>query len=517
MKPVFVGNAVIVSENPIATLVGYDILKKGGNAIDAAASIAFTLSVTLPHLGGIGGDFFALITDGNSEPLFIDGSGPAPQTQTIELMKEKGFKEMPSRGVLTITVPGFVDAVYTMWKELGHFEWRELLKPAISLAEKGFPSSKILKESIESNKDILQKDSGSTSTYLRSVDGKIIKFPQLAKALKLIAEDPREFYEGDISEKIVNYVKSKGGVLDYEDLKRYKSSIGIPLKMSFRDYLIYEMPPPTQGITTLHSLKLLELTIESKPKLKSSARIKKYIQIFRCAYVLRDKFITDPKRMKVSINELLNEKKLQKLIFELCKDVKIVKKLESKEPKGDTTFFIVSDKNGITVAGIQSLYYPFGSGITEPTYGITLNNRGADFSLDITHVNKLEPGKRTLHTLSAMMVFKDKKVKYVIGCSGGHFRPQIHTEVFSNIVDYGMDIYEAMAFPRFLWDIKTNELLVEEGYKKVEIEGLKIVKKPYPSRFGVVALLEVIDDLRLGVADIRSEGISLGIIEALRY
>lgn len=473
--------------------------------------MAFTLSVVLPHLGGVGGDFFALITNGDSEPLFIDCSGPAPQAQTIELMRKKGLKEMPIKGALTITVPGFVDAAHLMWKELGHLEWRELLKPAALLAEKGFPPSKLLKDSIKSNRDLLQKDEGSSIMYLKSSNN-IIKFPQLAKALKLIAEDPREFYEGIIGEKIVNYVRSKGGVLDYEDLKRYKASLGAPLSISFRNYLVYETPPPTQGITTLHILKLLEFTSEQKPKPKSLARIRKYIQLFKCAYYLRDKFITDPKKMKIDVSDLIHDNKLQKIISEMCKDIKI-----KGGSGGDTTFFIVSDKNGVTVAGIQSLYHPFGSGITEPTYGITLNNRGADFSLDPAHTNRLEPGKRTLHTLSAMMVFKNKKIKYVIGCSGGHFRPQIHTEIFTNITEYGMDLYEAVAFPRFLWDVKTNELLVEKGYNKVEVKGLKVVKKPYPSRLGIAALLEVHDNLRTAVADIRSEGISLGIIEALEY
>ncbi|MEM3646352.1 MAG: gamma-glutamyltransferase, partial [Candidatus Bathyarchaeia archaeon] len=232
-----------------------------GNAVDATVSIGFSLSVVLPHLSGLGGDFFALIMDPNGRVHFLNGSGYAPRRLTLDFMRKLGFSSMPSHGVYSISVPGMVDGLHKLWRRFGSLEWGRLILPAIKIAH-GFPATKSLCEALSNLKDELMKDRGSRETYLvgdrAPCEGDVISFKGLAEALEIVKSDPRSFYEGEIAESIVDYVNSLVGVLELEDFKRYSGEFGDPLSIEYRGKKVYEMPPNTQGVTTLHILKLLE-------------------------------------------------------------------------------------------------------------------------------------------------------------------------------------------------------------------------------------------------------------------
>jgi gamma-glutamyltranspeptidase/glutathione hydrolase len=496
----------VASEHPLASFIGSKVLESGGNAVDAAVAVSATLSVTLPHLGGLGGDFFALVMQPSGKVRFFNGSGYSPKKASLEDIRSLGYDEMPSDGPLSPVVPGMVDGLRMMWEALGTAEWKDLILPAAKIAKEGFVVTRSLSTAITSSIEKLSNDKGSRITYLAGGkpprEGDLIKFPGLSKALEEIAENPRSFYEGEIARKISEYVQKAGGLLDLEDFKEFKAVEGNPISISYKGLIVYEMPPNTQGITTLHILKMLEGYEPVSGGSRSHERILKYLEVFLKAYAVRDMFVTDPARMQVSVEELLR----------MDLDVTNVR-YGNQFLGGDTTFFSVIDSDGCVVAGIQSLFYPFGSFVTEPYYGITLNARASSFSLDPRNINRLEPRKRPLHTLSAMLVKDDARGEVKsIGLSGGHFRPQLHAEIFTNIVDYGMHPQEAIEHPRFVWHPGRKDVGLEEGYEMPSLEEYRFSLKPYPSRLGVAALTEVRSNgVRGAYCDIRGDGLPAGL------
>jgi gamma-glutamyltranspeptidase/glutathione hydrolase len=500
--------AVIATENYVSSLVGYKTLALGGNAIDAAVTTSIALSLNIPHLGGLGGDFLALIYIADKNKVYcINGSGYAPKKLSIEHLHNAGYQNMPEKGPLSITIPGLLDGIYQMWKKFGTTDWSKLIKEVYSLYGKGFSACNSLINAYRKYKVDLLRDAGSRTTYKKLDDaayGTPIRFEGLYKTLELISEDHRIFYEGEIAESIQHYVTDSGGVIEYEDLKKYKAEWVEPLTIEFNGNLIYEMPPNTQGVTTLQILKLFEETNLSELSPNSINRIKTSIDLFKIAYYIRDQYITDPKYMHHTIDELLSSEFLKSI------------HMENAEPytkrDGDTTYFTIIDNEGNIISGIQSLFHPFGSLITEPTYGITLNSRASSFSLNKKHINCLYPGKKPLHTLSSIIA-NSTSYTLALGLSGGHYRPQLHSEILTNILIYNMNVQEALEYPRYIWIPNTNKIEFENGYEECGIYKYITVKRKYPSRMGVAAASILRDDnIRISYCDIRGEGIPLGLV-----
>ncbi|MEO3994046.1 MAG: gamma-glutamyltransferase family protein [Desulfurococcaceae archaeon TW002] len=502
--PFYSSEGVVASETALASCVGVKVLELGGNAVDASVAVSLMLSVNIPHLGGLGGDFFALIKDPQGRITFINGSGYAPAKMTAEFIKTLGLKEVPLEGPLSIVVPGMIDGLRVMWEKLGSLEWRRILDLVINSVKKGFSISPSFATALNNFKDLLIKDAGSRKTYYSYtqyyVPGQLVRFDNIVKALDLIKENPRHFYEGDIAVKISEYVKSLGGVISYEDMRNYKASIEEPIKLNLDKITVYEMPPNTQGITTLQLLKLLEEERVDKPN--SISRLRMYVDLFKTVYKLRDLYVGDSRYMSVKIDELLSIDLLRNSSSEQRRSLHI---------DGDTTYFAIIDREGTIVSGIQSLFYPFGSKITEPTYGITLNSRASSFNLIPNHPNSLAPLKKPLHTLSAMIVLTDDR-EIALGLSGGHFRPQLHAEIFQNMFKYGMNPQEAIEYPRFIWYPGTNIIEFEEGFEKGVIEGYTLREVKYPSRLGVAAAAEIRGGVKASYVDIRGDGLALGLL-----
>ena len=508
LKHPFIGfNGAVSSEHYAASLAGLRVLEAGGNAVDAAVAVSFTLASTLPHLNGLGGDFFALVYK-DGRVYFIDGSGPAPRGLDMSLLAEKGYDTMPREGPYTVTVPGMVDAVYTMWNRLGTMEWETLIAPAIK-SSMNAPVSRGLARAYDRMRDSLLKYE-PTRRGLSEVEfafGSRIGLRGLSRALQRIAEDHRDFYEGEVAGDIVESIRATGGVLDYDDLKSYRARVSEPLRLEIGECSLYEMPPPTQGATTLHMIYLLSKRRNKLEEYKpnSAARIKEHFDSALKAYAIRDKYITDPDFMEIDPYSLTSPT--------------ILEELEEATPhaegpnagSGDTTFFVTADGDGNIVAGIQSLYHPFGSKIMTSRFQIFLNNRASDFRLSDTHVNRLEPGKRTLHTLSSLVMSCGDDV-IVFGASGGHFRPQQHAWFAVNNLVYGMDVQEAIEYPRALLDLSSRRFVVETGLETPSYHGFKPEHYPYPGRTGVAASL-LLDASKLWFMagnDPRGDGIALG-------
>jgi len=478
---------VVAAEHPLAASVGSWVLGEGGNAVDAAVSVSFVLSVVLPHLGGLGGDFFALA---GPSPVWVDGSGPAPARLTRSLVEARGFSVMPRRSPLSITVPGMVDALYRLWAQLGSLPWRVLVEPAARIAEEGFPLHRELVRAVEANRWVLVRHGGELLRDLERPGEGLVRLPGLARALRRIAEDPRDFYEGEIARSLVEAVRRAGGVLGLEDLAGYRARITLPLRSEAYGWTLYEGPPPTQGATTLLLLRLLESRRWEGPLSRERARA--LVEEARRAYAVRDAYITDPEYMGVGVEDLIDPSRLPG------------GRASSVGSAEDTTYFVVIDGEGRWVSGIQSLYNHFGSGVADPVFQVPLNNRGADFSLEPGHANTLEPGKRTRHTLSTLAAEKDGRT-LILGTSGGNYRPQIHALLFTNYVVHGMGLEESVNLPRLLWDPTTRRIMFEEGWDWL---GTPL---PYPSRLGVAALARIQYGFGEAYEDPRGVGVTVAV------
>ncbi|MGC9227126.1 gamma-glutamyltransferase family protein [Caldivirga sp.] len=488
----------VASEHPVASNVGVEVLRSGGNAFDAAVAVSLTLAVVQPHLGGLGSDLVALTYEASEGDVeFLNATGWAPAGLSKGLLESRGLNGVPLRGPLSPVVPGMLAGLYSMWRRFGSIEWRSLVNYVIKAVEPGFPAGPSLVRAIGSVVKTGAIDDSFKAVYpINAEPWSIVKIPKLIKALRLIAEKGDEaFYNGEIGESIITHVNSLGGVFNASDLRDYRPEWGKALSVNYRGFTINETPPNTQGLTTLMILKLLEDYMPKGPF--TADRIIKYLDAYKVAYRARDMFIGDPRFIEVPINNLLDPGFLRG----------IGESGGSLSGTGDTTYFVVVDGYGNVVSGIQSLYHHFGSLVTDPNYGVTLNNRASDFSLK--GPNALEPRKRPLHTLSTVMVAKDGELKYALGTSGAHYRPQQHALMLTNIIDYGMSPVEAVNAPRFLWS--NSELLIEDGYDTTGL-NTKYITLSYPGATGVASILALLNGgFKLLYSDIRGDGLALGL------
>ena len=446
----------IASQIHYASLAGLEILRNGGNAFDAAITVSSVLTVLLPHTSSIGGDGFILAKDSSGELIAYNGSGRSPRRFPVE----KYLEIKPVRGPLTVTVPGLVDLWGWIQENYASMDLLDLLRPAISLAENGFYVQEQLGKAINNSYKELMPYSSWVKTFGTLKKGDHVKFKDLARILRIIGKKgPREFYEGKLAEEIVEKLTEQGVLIDYEDFRDHYGEMVKPIKINYKDYELYELPPNTQGLTTLELLKLVEISELNKKKFSDEDRIVEFFKLSIIAYSDRDKYISDPKFYSIDADFLLSENRLKTLINRKLG-------MSMKASEADTTFFVVGDKNGNSVGFIQSIFYPFGSGIV--VNEIPFQCRGAGFAKVKGLPNSPAPLKRPLHTLSILLAEHDREGIYIIGCAGGYLRPQIHSEVLMNIVDYGMSLSEAIDAPRYmLLDFVNGE--IKKGIVEIDL------------------------------------------------
>ncbi|MGC8948704.1 MAG: gamma-glutamyltransferase family protein [Thermoprotei archaeon] len=492
-------NGVVVSQNYHASMAGIKILENGGNAFDAAITISSVLSVVIPHTGGLGGDGFilAITPDGI---IGYNGSGPAPSG-----FDEKEYISIaPVRGPLTVTIPGLVDLWRWVYDKYCTKNLEELLSQAISLAVNGFPVSDELARAIEASKNILASYQSWNKLYGNFKSGDWFIQKDLGEVLKKISKfGPEEFYKGELARELADGLRAQDVPVDIRDLRVYKGEPVRPLRSEYRGYDIYELPPNTQGITTLEILSMIEEANIDRLDFNDPQRIELQLKITGLAYEDRDAFLGDPRFSQIPIEKLLSKNYLRNRIQE---------KLKGGILKGaDTTFFAVADKFGNMVGFIQSLFYPFGSGIV--VKGIPFQNRGAGFAKSLSSPNRPGRGRRPLHTLSVLLAEKGER-KLIIGCAGGDLRPQIHSEILENIVAYNMNISKAVDAPRFMlteWN-KYFSAIIEGRLQLPKSNEIKIETLPYySSSVGIANIIEYVRGVYAGTSDPRSEGIALAL------
>lgn len=456
-KSTYSTNGMVATSQPLAAQAGLDILKKGGNAVDAAIATAACLTVVEPTSNGIGGDAFALVwIKGKLHGL--NASGPAPQSISIEALREAGYEEMPKTGWVPVTVPGTPSAWANLSERFGTFPLTEVLQPAIDYAEKGYPISPMVgrfwKEHFRKFKDTLKGKQFESwfDTFApknRAPEaGEIWASLDHAATLRSIAESKAEsFYRGELAEKIVNFSTQYGGYLRKDDLAVYQPEWVKPIKVNYRGFDVWEMPPNGQGLIALQALNVLKgFDFEVKDTVDT---YHKQIEALKLAFADGKHYITDEKLMKTSVEDLLSDSYAEERRRMISGEAAVPK--AGKPVQGGTVYLATADGEGNMVSFIQSNYMGFGSGLVVPGTGIALQNRGHNFSLDPSHDNSLEPGKRPYNTIIPGFLTKGNEAVGPFGVMGGFMQPQGHVQVIMNTVDFHLNPQATLDAPRWQW------------------------------------------------------------------
>ncbi|WP_379969783.1 gamma-glutamyltransferase [Ectobacillus sp. sgz5001026] len=523
-KPVIGTKTMVVSPHYLASTAGARILAKGGNAFDAAVAVSACLAVVYPHMTNVGGDSFWL-TYHHAEKKVRAYNGSGRSGYQVNRNLYEGEEEIPRRGVRSaITVPGMVDSWDAVLREYGRLSLAEVLEPAITYATEGFPMSSSHEENTRLVYDVLSHTPITSSIYTPA--GKIIrtgeKFvqSQLANTLRVLAKEGRDaFYKGSIAEEIASFLKEHGGYLIRDDFADHYGNWVDPISTSYHDYTMYQVPPNSQGFSALMTLNILENYDFSSIKHGSYEYYHVLVEALKRSFTDRNKVLTDPDFYDIPLKRLLSKEYAAQLAASISLDQVGSQKTE---PIGnDTAFAAVIDDEGNAVSFIQSLYFEFGSAVVAGNTGILLQNRGSFFSLNPNHVNKLEPHKRTFHTLMPAMAFLNGKPSILYGTQGGEGQPQTQTAVITRLIHYGMNPQQAVSEPRFVWGRTwgdaTQELKVEARVHDDVLTALSsaghIVRK-VQEMDGVMGHAHAIqidaNGFRLGGSDPRSDGAAIG-------
>ncbi len=447
-------NGMAATSQPLATQAALDILKKGGNAIDAAIAANAVLGVVEPTGCGVGGDLFAIIWSADKQKLYgLNASGRSPRSLKLEYFKNKGLDFIPSTGPLPVSVPGCVDGWFEMHDMFGRLPMREILQPAINYARDGFPVTEVIANSLETGTAALKQYPNIKETYMPGgkspAKGEIFKNPNLANTLDKIARGGRnEFYRGSIAKSIDAFMKSQGGFLTYDDMARHTSEWVEPVSSTYRGYDIWELPPNGQGIATIQILNILEGFDLARLGFGSAEYIHLFTEAKKLAFEDRAKFYADPRFSAVPVSQLISKKYAVER-RRMISPSKASKRYDpGKIEAGNTIYLTVADKFGNMVSLIQSNYRGMGSGMCPTGLGFVLQDRGEMFSLDPGHANAYAPGKRPFHTIIPGFITKNGKPWISFGVMGGDMQPQGHAQIIINLIDFKMNLQEAGDAPR---------------------------------------------------------------------
>ena len=458
-------NGIVCSAQPLASMAGVDILKAGGNAIDAAICTNAMLSLVEPMMCGPGGDLFAIVWSQSEQKLFgLNASGRSPYDWSIEKAAALGLKEIPLYGPLSWSVPGCVSGWGALQKRMGRLDLAKVLETPISYARGGFPVSPIIAQSWS-----LGSESNPALAKTFMPEGKPVRFgdifrnEDLAMVFDTIAKEGADaFYHGEIAEKIVKFSQANGGRFSMRDFREHTANWVEPVSTNYRGYDVWELPPNGQGIAALQMLNLLEHFDIGSLKPNSAEHLHLFFEAKKLAFEDRAIYYADMDFADVPVRELIS-KDYAKERVRLIDPKRAAQKVEPGRLKGssDTTYLTVADKDGNMVSLIQSIYHPWGSGYVPDGLGFCLQNRGQLFSLNPEDLNRLEPHKRPFHTIIPAFVTENGNPVFSFGVMGGDFQPQGHVQVLMNIIDFGMSPQQVGEQPR----VQHTESSTPTGHK----------------------------------------------------
>jgi len=481
-------NGMVATSHPLATQAALDILKKGGNAIDAAIAADAVLGVVEPTGAGIGGDLFALIWSADKNKLYgLNASGKSPRSLKLSFFKENGYELIPSYGPLPVSVPGCVDGWFEMHDMFGRLPIKDILQPAITYARDGFPVTEVIAYYLAKGTDLLKEYPNIKEVYMPNgkapVKGEIFRNPLLANTLDKIVKGGRnEFYRGSIARDIDAFMKKQGGFLSYDDLYRHNSEWVEPVSSNYRGYDVWELPPNGQGIAALQILNILEGYDIASMGFGSADYIHVFTEAKKLAFEDRAKYYADPRFSATPVSQLISKKYAaeRRKLIDRDKAAKIYS--AGKIEAGNTIYLTVADRFGNMVSLIQSNYRGMGSGMCPTGLGFILQDRGEMFSLSEGHNNVYAPGKRPFHTIIPAFITKNGKPYISFGVMGGDMQPQGHAQIVINLIDFKMNLQEAGDAPR-MHHIGSSEptgqqmtdggiLLLESGFRTEVIQKL---------------------------------------------
>ena len=446
---------VVATSQPLAANAGLDILKKGGNAIDAAVATAAVLTLVEPNSTSLGGDAFIMIYIAAEKKLVgINASGRAPYSMTLDALNVKLDKHGMDRirGIYSVSVPGAVDGWFEVLEEYGTMTMAEVLEPAIYYAEHGFPVSPIIAGAwlgLERNEEPSTRSALLLDGKRAPRAGEVFRNPDLAHSFRLLAEHGRDaFYKGPIAEAIVAYSDQHDGFLTMKDFEDHTSTWVEPIFADYGDYRLYELPPNGQGIAALEMIKILGNVDLGAMGHNSAEYLHHIIEAKKLAYADIQKWNGDPEFNHLPIREIISTEYGRRQ-FERIDPKRAMERPESGiDGNGDTVLLQVMDEDHNAVSFIYSIFGGFGSGLVAPGTGFPLQNRAALFSREPGHINVVEPHKRPFHTIIPAMAFKDGEFFMTFGAMGGAVQPQQHVQIFLNVVQFGMDAQQAVEIPR---------------------------------------------------------------------
>lgn len=512
---VFARNGIVASSQPLAVSAGLHILRSGGSFVDAAIATSAVLCVVEPWASHLGGDAFVVLYDAaKRQTLALNGSGAAPQSAKPDRFPNG----IPLRGITAATVPGLVDAWFRLHTLYGKLPMPRLLEPAIEYAEQGYP--------ISERKANLWRNA-SRSNDLRPVirellgqeraprAGEMVRCVNTARTLKTIAAGGRDaFYKGEIARRIVAFCREQGGWFEPDDLARHESEILQPLRVRYRDYIVHGQPPVSQGIILMEALALLD-GFDLKG-MDAVQRTHLMVEAIKCAFADRWAHMGDPRFVKTRAESLLTPDYIRERRAALAMEKVQAVYTPGKLRDTNTTYFCIADKEGNAISFIQSVYHPFGSGVVVEGTGILLNNRMRGFSLKPDSPNRLEPGKRPMHTLNAYLITKGDALAYVGGTPGGDIQVQTNLQIISQLIDFGQEPQRAIEQPRWAWqpaqsmEPSAGVLSIEEQegdlLEALRQRGHNVRSTPLGTHPSTVQVIQRLGEAYCAGSDPRAEG-----------
>jgi gamma-glutamyltranspeptidase / glutathione hydrolase len=508
------------TSHPSATLAALDVLRNGGNAVDAAIAAMALLGVIEPTQTGIGGDCFALLMRrGEGKVIALNGSGWAPAAADIDFYEAHGIGAIETESAHAVSVPGAVASWARLVADHGTMGFAALLQPAIDAAEQGYPVTERVARDWAKQVAKLQRNPAAAQAFLFDGApprlGTIHRQPALAAALRSIASDgPAAFYRGWIARDMVDTLRGLGGLHTLDDFSSFEPEYVEPICVSYRDYKLWECPPNGQGVVPLVMAKALEgFNLASWPH-DSVERYHVMAEVGRQAFADRDCFIGDPRTGAVPVKELLSETRAETVRARISFDRRLIDLAPIPFPDHrDTAFLAVVDKDRNTVALINSIFDDFGCGIVSPRSGVIFHNRAGGFVLKRGHPNAIAPRKRPLNTIIPAILTYGGKAVMPFGVTGGHFQPFGQIQIMTNVLDYGMGIQESIDQPRIF--AHGDSFLVESTVSASVIEGLRklghnVARAENPLGTAQAIWIDWDRGLLRGAADGRRDGIALG-------
>lgn len=515
---------MVAGSQPLASLSGYRVLARGGNAVDAAVAMAATLNAVEPYSVGIGGDTFALFSfDHGRHVVGMNGSGRAPRRATLEWYRDRGHTRMPELGMLSVTVPGALKAWSDALQHYGRLTLGDVLEDAIHYAEAGVPVTEVIAGEWGEAAPMLAAHESSARTFLLAGQaprpGRVFKNPDLAATLrKIAAGGPDVFYQGEIGREIAAFSEKNGGLLSLEDLAGHTTTWVDPLRLDYRGFTVCELPPNGQGVAALEILNILQGYDLASMQHNGVEYLHRLIEAIKIAFSNRDHFVTDPGFESVPVDRMLSAGYAERCRRKIRPDAAM-----APPPPGfafdssETVYIAAMDADGNAASFVSSIFTPFGSGMVAAGTGIALQNRGSSFSLDPAHPNRLAPGKRPLHTIIPGMLLKDQKCLMAFGVMGGDMQPQGHVQLLCNLIDFGLNPQEAVDAPR-IRRMQGRTVYFEDGIAPAVVDRLErlghaVDRSPTPvNKVGGAQLVyrNPVDGVLWGASDRRKDGCAIG-------